>query len=846
MRTRNLLFLYAQRVRAHPLQELLALVGIAVGVALVFAVQVANTSVAGSVEQLVHGIVGRAQLQVTARDANGFPVATAARIARVPGVETAAPVIDMRVGVRAAGGTGSSATATLIGGDRRLVELGGTLLREFASPHLRLSRAIALPRPLARAIGVGVDRDVALSAGGRTRRVPVATLLSSDEIGGLARSPVVLAPLGYAQQLTDLRGRVTRVLVVADPARTASVRAALERIAGDRLNVTDGDAEARLLRQASAPNDQSTALFAAISALVGMLFAFNAMLLTVPERRRFIADLRLEGIGDLTVVRLVAFDALVLGLAASALGLLLGDQLSRHAFHAVPGYLTFAFPVGSQRVIEAQSVAIAVAGGVAATLLAAIRPLSDLFSRRPLDAVYREDDEPDAPAIAGPRRLALAGAGLVGGALIVLLAIPALTVLGTALLVGGMLLLIPGVLALALHVLDALSHRGHSPVLVVAVGELSATTTRSLALAAIGALAVFASVAMEGAHGDLQRGLDTGARGLSAKADLWITARGDTNVLATTAFQPTVPPAALAALPGVRAVAPYRGAFLDVGSRRTWVVAPPRSDRTPLLPVHFEKGGLASADARIRDHGWVALSQGVADELGAGIGDAVVLPSPHPIRLRVAALLTNMGWSAGAIVLNASDFRRAWASPAVTALEVRLAPGASAAAVAQRLRDAFGPSADLAIETPAQREARFREKSRQGLNRLTQIATLVLVAAALALAVAMSGVVWGRRPRLMTLKLGGFSDGEVWRTLVLESSIVLGVGCSIGAAFGLLGQFMLTRWLSATTGFPTIYSPAGWLALGAFAGVTAVAVGVAALPGLAAARVSPTPAAPEH
>jgi putative ABC transport system permease protein len=75
---------------------------------------------------------------------------------------------------------------------------------------------------------------------------------------------------------------------------------------------------------------------------------------------------------------------------------------------------------------------------------------------------------------------------------------------------------------------------------------------------------------------------------------------------------------------------------------------------------------------------------------------------------------------------------------------------------------------------------------------------------------------------------------------------VLGVGCSIGAAFGLLGQFVLTRWLSATTGFPTVYAPAGWMAFGAFAGVTLVAVGVAALPGLAAARVAPTPTAPEH
>ena len=101
---------------------------------------------------------------------------------------------------------------------------------------------------------------------------------------------------------------------------------------------------------------------------------------------------------------------------------------------------------------------------------------------------------------------------------------------------------------------------------------------------------------------------------------------------------------------------------------------------------------------------------------------------------------------------------------------------------------------------------------------------------------------WSRRPRLATLKLSGFADGDVWRTLMLESAIVLVIGCSIGALFGLYGQFMLTRWLSDSTGFPTAYAPAGWLALSTFAGITLVAVAIAALPGLAAARVSPAAA----
>jgi putative ABC transport system permease protein len=210
--------------------------------------------------------------------------------------------------------------------------------------------------------------------------------------------------------------------------------------------------------------------------------------------------------------------------------------------------------------------------------------------------------------------------------------------------------------------------------------------------------------------------------------------------------------------------------------------------------------------------------------------------------MRLAAVLTNLGWSSGAVLMNADDFRRGWASADVGALQVLLDPGTPADAAAARVRALLGPRRALAVETAAQREQRFRESTRQGLARLTQIARLVLVAAALALAAALGGVVWSRRPRLASLKLSGFSDGDVWRALMLESAIVLGIGCSIGALFGLYGQFMLTRWLSDSTGFPTAYAPAWVLALSTFAGITLVAVAIAALPGFAAARVSPAAA----
>jgi putative ABC transport system permease protein len=129
--------------------------------------------------------------------------------------------------------------------------------------------------------------------------------------------------------------------------------------------------------------------------------------------------------------------------------------------------------------------------------------------------------------------------------------------------------------------------------------------------------------------------------------------------------------------------------------------------------------------------------------------------------------------------------------------------------------------------------------SRQGLQRLTQIATLILVVAVLAMAAAIGNMVWQRRPRLAKLKLEGFPRGELWRTILLESVLLLAVGCLAGAVFGLYGQQLLDRALANVINFPVVYSVAFVSALVSLAIVTAAAAAIVAIPGYLAAGVAP-------
>jgi putative ABC transport system permease protein len=829
----NLLHLYRVRVRARGVQECFAVVGIAAGVALLFASQVASESLSSSVAQLSHGIVGRATLQLLARDAQGMPESLLAQVRRIDGVRVAAPLLE--ASAQASGPKGSE-SVELVGADSSLRALGGALVRRTELEPFAGIGAVLLPAPLARHLGVtSFGREVTLRLYGRVEHAPLYEQLHEKQIGGLAASPIVVAPLFFAQELTGLVGSVSRILIEPVPGMEGQVRRALVRMAAGRLNVESTSYDERLFAKAASASNQSTALFAVISALVGFLFAFNAMLLTVPQRRRLIADLRRDGYTPATVIGVLLLDAVVLGALASVLGLVLGDELSIHLFHSNPGYLGSAFAVGTQRVVGWQSIAIAAGGGMLAAVVAVLSPLRDIVSRDPLAAITLKEGSGAGRAHVAS---ALVGVLCLGAATAILLAAPKLAIVGMVLLIAALLLVLALALDAALTLLSRLARTMTGAVGHVAAMELSAARARAIGVAATGAIAVFGAVAIQGAHADLLKGLENAARDENAFTGAWVSPPGAYNLLRTAPFTPTQQ-ATLEALPGVRAVRVYRGGLLDWGERKVWAIAPP-SEAVPLLPPsQILEGSTAQATARVRAGGWLVLSQALASEHHLRIGSRVTLPTPIPTSFRVAALSTNIGWAPGAIIMSAAGYAQAWGSSDASAYNVLLDPHVGISSLSAEVTRALGPSSGLSVQSAQAHADEQNALSRQGLQRLSQIATLILLVAVLAMAAAIGNMVWQRRPRLAKLKLEGFPRAELWRTILLESVLLLAVGCLTGAVFGLYGQQLLDRALANVINFPVVYSVAVLSAILSLAIVTVAALLIIAIPGYLAAGVPP-------
>src|SRR5579875_384978 len=835
-----LLRLYWKRVRTQLVQEALAALGIAVGVALIFAVPIANTSVPASVRSLYHELAGKASLEVAARSPEGFSQSLVSKAGEAPGVFGAAGVLESRITL--VGPRGQEAL-TLFGAEPAIAVIGGPLVQrvslrelEGATPPQAAQAAgagqlhgahiptIALPQGPANAIGAQAGQLLVVRTRGRSTLVLCARVLSSAVAGAASQSSVAIAPLSAVQAITGLAHRLMRIMAKPAKGQEALAARSLERVAGPTLNVRSSEAEVTLLEEATRSQSQAANVFTALSLVVGLLFAYNAMLLTLPARRRWISWLRDQGARRSELIGLVALEALALGLVASALGLLLGDLLSGAVFGEVPRYLTSGFPIGTQRVITATSLAVAVGGGLIATALAAAGPALATLRGRPLERPSESEQATlSLGLLAGPLGLALGGAALLVTIGVAIFA-PTYGIVAVITLMLALGLLLPSIAPWLVKQSERLALRLRTTAAYAATLELRAAPTRATAVAAIGAVALTAIVSIGGAAEDLRRGVDKTIKNIAGKSTVVVSASSFAqNAFPEQTFPTAGPIARLHAVAGVLSVRELREAFLDARGHRLFVLVQPQQDPTPISPSQIIEGSATRIARLLRLGGWATLSATVAREWHLKIGEAFALPTPSgSAHFRLAGTTANFGWPPGALVIGPLEYERLWHTKSATVLNVRFQSSVKESRAVVLVRAALAGTGFMV--TPGRLVERdIASTTSQALAQIEGISTLMLFAALLAVIAAMGGSIWQRRPRLWTLKRMGMRRSELVRAVYVETGVVMAIGCLAGAVSGLAGQPIATLYVRQSTGVPEAYAPAFALAAELFVAATLIA-----------------------
>jgi len=237
---------------------------------------------------------------------------------------------------------------------------------------------VAVSRDLADQHGIEVGDHVGLETAHGTKPVTVVGLVDFGGSGSAAGYGFALATPGEMERWYDQRGRVGEIHVAArggisQTSLVAAIRPHVPASIKVQTGQQNADEQARdVSNSINGFLGPALLVFSGAALLVGAFIIFNTFSISVAERTPEFASLRTLGATRRQVLRLVAAEALVIGVIASGAGVLGGLGFAKgigELFHAAGTPIPTA-----DLALKDRTITIALAVGLAVTLFASIGP----------------------------------------------------------------------------------------------------------------------------------------------------------------------------------------------------------------------------------------------------------------------------------------------------------------------------------------------------------------------------------------------------------------------------------------------------------------------------------------
>lgn len=762
---------------------------------------------------------------------------------RQPVPATALPRIRQVDGVASAEGT-VFGTAQIIGSDGKAAGVAGPPALGFSWTDQAAINPLEIVagEPPRQPDDVVIDKTTAdnedFRVGDRIRIITAAGsnlyrltgIVTFGEQNNLAGATLAAFTRQTAQRVLDSRGRFATIDVTAAPGVTdAALAARVQAVLPSGYEAVTGQAAAE---EASDQFKQFVDIFrnfllafAAIALFVGSFIIFNAFKITVAQRTRQLGLLRAVGASSGQVVRTVLLEALLIGLAASVIGIAFGiafAALLRAGFNAVGAALP---PTSLQ--IEPRSIVAGFVVGTLVTLAAAIVP-AWRASRVPPIAAMRE------VAVHGSTR-----ARLITGSVLALGGI-ALVLLGTLAGAGGLaqrftligvgaVLLFIGAAMLTQYVARPLAGGIGWPMARVGglagrLGQQNAMRNPSrtaqtaaaltIGVALVTGVTVFAASLSETFIGTLDN---------RVRADL---------VILSSSQQPFSTAAAneLVGAPGIAGVTAWRtGEFRDPsGDTQTLTAARPDE-----LPAVYDPGVVAGSMEALGRPGTIAVQEDYADsnDLEVGSRFPVLFARTGRTPLRVAAIFSDQSF--GQFFISLSEYERNYTTQQDQVVLARAQEGVPPETIKQEAERRLADFPNLDVRTKEEYKDFVAGQINQFLRLFYVLLAMAVVIAIFGIVLTLALSVFERTREIGLLRAVGLSRRSVRAMVRWEAVIVSLIGAIVGLA---LGVFLGVVSVLSIPDFTALAIPWGsmivFLVIAAFFGVLA-----AILPARRAARL---------
>jgi putative ABC transport system permease protein len=771
--------------RHHPWRHAAALLAVALGVALAYSVHLINRSALAEFTTAVRAANGEPDLVLRGRN---FDDALFERVAADAAVQIASPVLEIDTNARAA--DGRRLPLRVLGVDALVVApLAPALLPRAADGEDRLVSldpgVVFLNAAAERVLGVAPGQPLQLQVGSGFVTLRVAGRVAS------AGTPLVVMDIAGAQQHFGLVGRLSRIdLRLVPGTDTPQMLARFALPAG----VAAGDpaaAEQRLSNLSRAYRVNLTVL-ALVALFVGAFLVFSVVALSVAQRTPGFALLGVLGLSARQRRRLVLLECAALGVAGSALGLLLGAGLASAALRWLAGDLGGGYFPGIAPRLQVDALGTAIFGalGVASALLGGWWPALQAEALAPAQALKGLGDSRTTQPRAWPG-LGLLALGVAGSLSPPIAGLPLAAYAGVAALLLGGVALIPWLVHALLAALPN-SRRGRKGRGALALLALQrARHQRHTASAAVAgvvaslALSVALTVMVASFRDGVSRWLDQ-----VLPADLYAR----TSASSAAADQAWLPPdfaRRAAALPGVLRVeaARVQALVFEPGRPTVTLIARPIAnpdDPAAALPL------LAPALPADPALPGVYVSEAMVALYGAQAGSRLSIPLPGgTVQAQVRGVWRDYARQFGAIVIDDATYRRLTADTRINDLALWLAPGTDTAAVQAALR-ALLPDPTL-LEFASSRE--LRQLSLRIFDRSFAVThylqVLAITIGLVGIAASLSAQVLARRKEFGLLAHLGLTRRQVVAVVAGEAAAWVAAGVLMGLALGLAISLVL-------------------------------------------------------
>ncbi|MFM8331275.1 MAG: ABC transporter permease [Candidatus Methylumidiphilus sp.] len=757
----------------HPLQLLLAVFGVALGVAMVVSIDLAAASTHRAFALSMDALTGRYTHHLSAGPV-GLPEDAYVALRRAAADIASAPAIE-GYAETAAG------TVRLVGFDPFAERSSQSRFIEAAKGDaaMRLlteADAVLLSAVSGRRLGVGPGGVLNVNINGQPHALKVVAYIEGQGTPDPALEGLLLADIATAQELLGRLGVLDRIdLILPDAQAVQRIRALLPP--GAELEAAAGRSAAT--QNMTAAFELNLRAMSLLALLVGAFLIYNTMAFSVLQRRELLAALRILGATRGQLLREIVLEAALLGLLGGVLGLAFGLLAAQSLLHMVTRTINDLYFVLTVTEFMPDPLALlrGLGLGVAAAVLAALGPALEAAWTKPIAARARSGAETSV-------RRALPGLAVAG--LLAMLAALALlnadsaglaaAIAGVFLLLFGYGLLVPWLLLGLSAAATWLANWGGAWLLRLAVRGVAASVSRAgLAIAAL-CIAIAVGIGV-GTMIDSFRGTIADWLGQILQADIYVATPST-----AARHSPPLPDgleAQLQKIPGVAATGSGRRVFVNtsVGDSEVLALNPPPGPpgfRFQHADSHALWAAFPSMDA-------VFISEPYAHKHGLRVGDRIELAADRgPTALPVAGIFFDYRSDQGLIVMHRHLYEKLWQDRLHTSVGLYLAPGADLPAVRAAVERLL---ADIRQPMVVRSNREIRDASLATFERtfaITQVLRLLAVGVAfVGILSALLAFQYERRRELAVLCATGLTPAQTGGLVLLQTGFM-------GLAAGLL------------------------------------------------------------